>query len=179
MSRILNILIVLLALNLLGAAGLWYGYGGMQAKKNEQAELRQQIANERQKNLQLSDLRTMITAAEKDRVLLGKYFLDSTDEGQIKFLSQIERLGLSTTGAMLEVQSLNLSSGAAPVLRGDFSFTGSWGEVFHVLRILEEFPARLVVNRFNATRSGAVAASGGDAWGGSISIEVMSLKAKN
>ena len=158
MKRILHILMILLALDAFMAAGLWWGYTVIQSKKDEGSELRKELLLQDQKGRNL--------------IALERTFLyDPSDESQIDFVSRMEQLGSSTTGARIETVSLDLSTDAQPSLRGSFSMSGTWGQMYHFLRLLEEFPSHLTISRFEVKGSGA-----GGVWSGTAAIVLDSLK---
>lgn len=178
MSRVTQIIIVLLLVDMLGAGLLWYGYTGMQDKKTEESGLRKELGEEKKKDREIIALRRLIDLAEPERKSLEQYLFDSRDENLIKFISQMEHLGLATTGALVELRSLD--RGGAGV-HGEFVVTGSWSQIFHFLRLVEEIPTRVVINQFNLRRADVQGSSGGgsiESWSSNISIDLTSLKAQ-
>ncbi len=178
MSRTTQIIIALLIVDMLGASLLWYGYTGMQDKKTEEYGLQKDLSEESNKNQKMILLRSSLDAAEPDRKILEQYLFDSSDENLIKFISQMEQLGLKTTGALVETRSLD-RSGAS--VHGEFVITGSWSQLFHFLRLVEEIPTRVVVNRFDIRRTDTPGSPGKESvesWGGSISIDITSLRSQ-
>lgn len=171
MKRTLNILVILLVLDLLAAGGLWWGYTIMQDKKVAEGELRKELVLESQKGKNLIALKRKLASVEKDHAEMSKFLYDPSDESQIDFVSRVDQLGSSTTGATIETLSLDLSTDVPPSLRGVFSMKGTWGQMYHFLRLLEEFPSHLVITRFDVKGS-----SSGGIWSGGASITLNSLK---
>ncbi|OGZ05496.1 MAG: hypothetical protein A2845_05795 [Candidatus Lloydbacteria bacterium RIFCSPHIGHO2_01_FULL_49_22] len=171
MKRILHILMILLALDAFMAAGLWWGYTVIQSKKDEGSELRKELLLQDQKGRNLIALKRTLATVEKDHEEMLKFLYDPSDESQIDFVSRMEQLGSSTTGARIETVSLDLSTDAQPSLRGSFSMSGTWGQMYHFLRLLEEFPSHLTISRFEVKGSGA-----GGVWSGTAAIVLDSLK---
>lgn len=175
MKRILNALIILVVLDFLAAGAFWFGYSTVSAKKNEETELRKELADEGKKVAQQATLRRALKQAEKERGALDKYFYDPGEESQINFVAQIEALGTPTSGVLVETNSLALVNGGTPSFRGEFGLKGKWEEMYHFLRLIETFPARLVIGRFSAQSPG-----GGDPtiaiWSGGVSLDLTSLK---
>lgn len=183
MSRILQILIVLAVLNVMGAGLLWFEYTSMQDKKVQEADLRNQLAEEIQKNQKLATLKKTLESAEAERVLLEKFLFDPSEESQIALISQMELLGSVTTGALVTTMSLDLTSGDPRSLNGNFTVSGTWGELYHLLQLVESFPTHVVINRFELRLSPEAAnpnpllpKSSLDKWAGSLSASFVSLK---
>lgn len=170
MKPIQSILFLILALNLLGGSSLWFGYTIMRGAKIEEADLRKQLITENQTSDQLAGLRRVLTSTKEDRNELSQFLYTTSDEDQIKFISSIEKMGTSTSGAIVDTTLLELSKTKSPVLRGEFTISGTWRQLFHLLRLVEEAPSRIVVNRFEA-RNGT-----NDTWSGVIKIELISLR---
>lgn len=171
MKRTLHILIVLLALDAFMAGGLWWGYTLMQGKKDEGTELRRELLLQDQKGRSLLALKRTLATVEKDHAEMSTFLYDPSDESQIDLVSRMERLGLSTTGAKIETASLDLSADAQPRLRGTFTMSGTWVQLYHFLRLLEEFPSHLTVSRFEVKGS-----SSDGIWTGTAAIVLDSLK---
>ncbi len=177
MSRIFQIFIVLLVLDLSGLGLLWYGYSNMQSKKDEETALRASIAKEGEKGQKLAALRRTLALAEKDRALLRGYLFDPSIENQIRFISMLEQFGTSTTGALVETRSLDLTLSAPQLIRGDFTLTGTWSQLYHFLRIVESLPLRININRFDMKRTEApTVLKPFETWSGSLSMDIVGLK---
>jgi hypothetical protein len=176
MSRTIQIIIIFLLADIAVGGLLWYGHTNMQEKKTVEAGLRKDIAGENDKGKKMLALRRSVDLAEPDRVALEQYLFDSSDENLIKFISQMEHLGIAVTGAAVEVRSLD-RSGAN--VHGEFAISGTWSQLYHVLRLVEEIPTHVVVNRFSVQHadisSGAVRGNS-DTWSGSLSIDITSLR---
>ena len=169
MRRVINILIVLFLIDVLTAGALWFEYSALAAKKGEETNLRQGLVDESRKSLELAGVRRMVTQATNESSVLGKYFYDPGEESQIKFVSQIESLGTTTSGVLVETRSLDLSSGARPSFHGEFALSGTWPRIYHFLRLIETFPARIVINRFS------VSSNDNGALSGTMSLDLVSL----
>src|SRR3989338_3888648 len=109
MPRITKIIIIFLLVDIIGGVFLWYGYTSMQDKKAEESELRKEIALENDKGQKMIALRHSVDQAEPDHKALEQYLFDPSDESLIKFISQMEQLGITTTGALVETRSLDRS----------------------------------------------------------------------
>ena len=123
----------------------------------------------RQKAKSSRVLKTTLLNIGKEKAELSNYLYDTSDEGQVNFVSQIEQLGTTTTGALVETTSLSLSDETPQSLNGNFSVKGTWPQVFYFLRLLEEFPARLLIKRID------VKGNQND-WNGTVEVSLMSLK---
>jgi len=174
MKRELRILIVLLVLDILGIGGFWFGYTMMGTKETERTQLQGELIEEKQKTAQSGSLQKTLKQAEKEHGALAQYFYDAREESQIRFVSQIENLGTSTSGALVETKSFELIGGGSPRFHSEIAFSGTWSEAYHFLRLIETFPARVIINRFSA--SGSTNGTDEERWSGSVSIDVVSLK---
>lgn len=176
MRKLLQLLIVLVVLNALALGGLWYGFSLMQDKKAAEAKLRGDIADEQQKWKKVAVLRRTLVLAENDRAAYAKYFYDSSEESQIKFISEIEHLG-TTTGAMVKTEAFEYSAQDPKSFRATFSMSGSWGQLYHMLRLVEEYPGRMVIDRFDAREIPLDTDHKSPYWSGAIAVELMSIRA--
>ncbi len=180
MKKTLNILIVLALLNIAGAVICWYGYTKMVDIKTEESNLRSQLAEENQKGRKLDALRKTLESAGKDREQLERYLIDPSDESQIQLIARVEHLGTSTTGVEIITSNFDYQPAAKPpILHGDFAITGTWKQLYRFLRLMEEFPSRVVINRYDiraAPLSPEVGKSSRDNWTGGISVDFAGLK---
>lgn len=175
MKRLFQLLLVLVIINALGLATLWYGFTIMKEKKDSEIQLRADIAEEQQRWRKLAVLRRTLVLAEKDRVAFSKYFSDPSEESQIKFIAEIEQLGV-VTGATVKTESLEFARQEPRSFHATFSITGSWEQLYHVLRLVEEYPGRIVVDRFDARESASSFAHKAPDWVGTLSVKLMSIK---
>jgi hypothetical protein len=172
MKRELRILIVLVVLDLIGLGGLWFGYSTIAIKESKRTQLQSELADEKQKTSQSGSLQKTLKQAEKEHGELAKYFYDTREESQIRFVSEVEKLGTTTSGVLVEMKSFDLSGGGSPRFHSDIVLSGTWPEIYHFLRLIEVFPARVIINRFSANTKSVVDGT----WSGSVSIDVVSLK---
>ncbi len=172
MSRTLITILILLLADMLVAGLLWYGYTTMQTKKSDEAQQREELLAEGSKSDKLSALSKSIALAEDDRKILAKYLFDPSEENQIKFISEMEGLG-TATGASVTISSLSVSGNK---VHAEFVLKGTWSQVYHTLRLVEELPTRTLVNRFSATRSTSGAEGRPDEWSGGLSLDITSLR---
>ena len=175
MKRLFNIIIILSILGVLGIGGLWFGYSAILAKQNEETVLRRNVASEKQKAKAFAAARRTAIQAEKEVGELRKYFYDAGEESQIDFVSQVEALGALTSGARIVTKSLDLTAGETPSFHGEFSVKGSWEEMYYFLRLIETFPAHIIINRFAVGSTERESASVA-VWTGGVSIDLVSLK---
>lgn len=175
MKHLTQLLLVLAVVNALGGAGLWYGFTIMKEKKDSEIQLRADIAEEGQKWKKLAVLRRTLVLAEKDRTTFSKYFSDSSEESQIKFINDVEQLG-GVTGVAVKTEAFDFSRQEPKSFHGTFSLTGSWEQLYHMLRLMEEYPGRMVINRFDAKENAPTAEYKNPYWVGALSVELMSIK---
>ncbi len=164
-------MIALLVLDAAGALGLWFGYTIIQDKKTEETTLHEKITEVIQKRNREIGLGRTLAAVKDDRAELLKFLYDPSEDGQVQFVSQIEQLGTTTTKTLVETQSLVFIKQEPPSLRGDFTLKGPWDNIYYFLRLLEEFPSRLVINHFKVTHT-----SGEKIWTGTVQVDLKSLR---
>ena len=174
MSRIVQFIIILTALNILGGGFLWYGYSNMQDNKSKEKDLRSQLAEENQKDQKFNALKDTLKIAARDKESLEKYLLDPSEESQIKLISQMEQLGSSTTGTLVNTTSLDLTSGQPKSLHGEFTISGTWSQLYYLLRLIEVFPTRIVIRRFEIKNNADIMFPA--RWTGTLSLDFVSLK---
>lgn len=168
MKPIHIILLMLFALDVLGIGGLWYGSTIMRTEKDREITIRQDLLNEEQGTKKILGQQRLLQSTEAERQALSEFLFKPTDEDQIKFISSIERLGTSTSGAVVETVSLDIAK--TNILSGEFSIKGTWPQIYHTLRLIEEFPARIVVTKMDAKEGSS------GMWNGSVRIELLSIK---
>lgn len=171
MKPLYNILSILIVLDLCGMAGLWFGYTSMQTKRSEEIELQRQQADEVLNAQKLGTLRRTLESVTADYQELQKFLFETTDESQIAFLSAIEQLGTSTTGVVVDTRTFELTNKAPTSFHGIFELSGSWEQMYHFLRLVESFPSRLVIERFDVRQEGVE-----NFWKGIVSVDLTSLK---
>lgn len=138
---------MLLILNAASAGGLWFGWNTIREKKQQETELRAQLLEEDMKNQRLSSLQRTLAAARTEHARILPFLFGKDEESQIKFFSAIEDLGRSTTGAVVDVGTFELVTQNPAAIRVNLTIRGTWNEVYHVLRLIEEFPARIEMTR--------------------------------
>ncbi|GEM_PF-1740791 len=175
MKKTLHIVIVLFVVDILVIGLLYWGNTIMVGKKAEETAVLQSSRDETDRAAKLTDLRRTLQTAEKQREIFTKNLFDPTEENQIRFLSEMEQLGTSTSGALVETQTLSLTP-SPRALHGEFSIKGTWKQVFHTLRLIEEYPARIVINRFSVSRTSAGTATALEIWDANISLDMINLK---
>jgi hypothetical protein len=176
MKRTTYILGVLIVADLVLGGAFWFGYTAISAKKDKETELRRELSDEARKVAQQAALRRALKQAESERGALAKYFYDRGEESQIKFVAELEALGIPVSGALVQTGSLSLATGGTPSFHGELTLKGEWEELHHFLRLLETFPARVIIRRFTAQQAGVV--DGVEEWSGSLGIDLTSLKAQ-
>lgn len=179
MKKTLNILIVLALLDLIGGGLFWYGYTKIGDIKQSETDIRAQLAEEKQKGQKLEALRNTLASAAKDREQLERYLVDPSDENQIQLIARVEHLGTSTTGAEVTTTSFDFqTTSKPPVLHGEFTVKGTWNRLFRFLRLMEEFPSRLVINRYDIrlVPSAAEVKPSQEEWAGTLSLDFAGLK---
>lgn len=173
MKRLIRIFIILSVLDLLGLGALWFEYSTILAKQGEEEGLRKEIVDEKQKGTEFTVTQKIVTQAERESGALDKYFYDPREESQINFVAQMEALA-APAGVLIETRSLDLSGGTTPGFHGEFAVKGTWRDLYYLLRLVETFPAHVVINRFSAAAEKKDI--GTAVWSGGLSIDLVSLK---
>ncbi len=171
MKRNYQILAVLFLLVLALGGLLGWSYTIMQEKKTAEIALRTELLEESQKGNKMKAQKRTLALISDNHKELSAFLYEPSEESQIKFLSEIEQLGTTTTGALVETKSLSLTEGESTSFYGEFSISGTWGQVYHVLRLIEEFPSRIVIERFDVKMGSSV-----NEWSGTFSLHLTSLK---
>lgn len=173
-----NILIVAVIANFIALGLLWYGYTNIQNKKVVETKLQNDIAAEDQKTHQLDMLRETLAGAKRDRGALEKFLFDPGAENQIRFISQMEQLGQPTTGAIVNTTSLDLSTTKQKSLHGEFAISGTWNQLFRLLRLMEELPTHVVINKINISHVDSISGQKAppDTWSGTLGLDIVSLQ---
>ncbi|KKS43887.1 MAG: hypothetical protein UV08_C0032G0025 [Parcubacteria group bacterium GW2011_GWA2_42_18] len=130
-----------------------------------------------------------------DRALLSSYFVDSRDV--TGFLDSLESLG-QEIGVRLDVQSINNSSNLPPkqvnppttkqtnepakqanrppTLKISFKGEGAFAGLFHLVKLLEQVPYELKINKVSfSLGTSSVAEEGSPDWTGSFEVELLSF----
>ena len=180
MKRTLHMFLLLLAVDLIGSGMLWFGYIQLTDMKKKETEFVSQLHEEGLKGLKLQELRKTLVGVGKQREELDKYLIDPREENQITLIATLEGLGASTTGAKIETSSFALVDGSPKSIHGEFSFSGTWEQLFHVLRLFEEYPSATAISRFDENHTGEQSLAPGkppiDKWTGNIGFDLVSLK---
>ncbi len=183
MKRTLNILIILLVVDLIGAGGLWYGYSSMVEVKAKESDIVDQLSQEALKGKKLKELRQTISSVGKQRDELERFLIDPSDENQIPLLNSFEQLGASTTGLSVNISRFDLADNPK-VIHADAGLKGTWVQMFRFLRLIEEYPSRVTISKFDTNMSRDGSAEPGkpaepDQWTGSISFDLVGMKQAN
>lgn len=172
MKKTLHILIILLLLNAASIGGLWFGWNAIHEKKQEETRLRMELSEEELKMQRLSTLQRTLTAARAEHARILPFLFGKDEESQIKFFSAIEGLGRSTTGAVVEVGTFELIKQEPAVIRVSLAVTGSLSEVYHTLRLIEEFPAHIAITRLEIKSPEGTSAG---KWGAAVAFDLVSI----
>src|SRR3989338_1747062 len=109
MKRAIHLLIILILIDLVCATGMWFGFAHLRDKKVEEISLIDQVEEETRLGQDLLSLKRTLLTTDRAQSEITKYLYDVSEEGQIKFVTQIEQLG-TTTGVMIETQSLEVGT---------------------------------------------------------------------
>lgn len=182
MKRTLNILLILLVLDLFGIGALWYGYTSTTDIKANETELMDKLQQEGMKGKKLNELRQTLASVGKQRGELEKFLLDPSDENQIPLLNSFEQLGASTTGLAVDISRFDFVDSPAKAIHAGATLSGSWAQLYYFLRLIEEYPSRIVIDKFDAHIDTPAGSTLGkitqDHWMGNISFAIVGLKQK-
>ncbi len=180
MKRTLSIFLILLVIDLLGSGALWYGYSSMLEIKEKESHLVDLLNQEALKGKKLNELRQTINSVGKQRDELEKFLIDPSDENQILLLNSFEQLGASTTGLAVDISRFQLEDNLKSI-HADAGLKGTWAQMFYFLRLIEEYPSRVTINKFDTSINRSTALEPGkpampDQWAGSISFDLVGIK---
>lgn len=175
MKKIIHTIIILVLIDLLGLGLFWYGYSSMSDLKKHETDIRTQLAEENQKGRKLTTLKQTLATAAKEKERLEHYLIEPSEENQILLISQIEHLSNTALGTHIETSSFDFRDGKPPVLHGEFALSGSWQSLYHLLRLIETYPSRVAISRYdiNFESQGSIKI---DQWKGSIAVDFSGLK---
>jgi hypothetical protein len=136
------IIAVLFALILGGFT--WYAVDAVITLKNESDAARGEFQSWIRKSKQVLSLRKTLDRAAAVDSSLQQFSFTVTDENQIQFISDLERIG-RVTGAKADVRDLEVAPDFTSV-SGSLSFIGDWKSVYHALAALEVYPVKIFVS---------------------------------
>lgn len=169
------VLAVLLLLSTLGATGLWFGHGYIVSMKDRERELMKDIAIETERATRLQSLKGTFDRASEEKVKLEEYFFDISEEDWLRFAEEMGVLARAS-GATTDTSSDPPSPGATS-LSATVKFSGTWDEVYRLLRLLETYPARVVLKEFSAQAEGSSRdAKRSVMWTGTLRVELLSVR---
>lgn len=169
------ILAILLSLSALGAAGLWYGYEYVVSMKDRERDLAQKIAIETERAARLQSLKGTFDRASGEKSKLEQYFFDVSEEDWLRFVEEMGSLARAS-GAIVDITSDPPPVGATS-LAATIKFSGTWSEVYRLLRLIETYPARVTFREFSAQAEGTPRdANRSTSWTGTIKVELLSVR---
>lgn len=174
MKPVIVTLSVVLLLDLALAGGLYFGWDRLASAKSESAAVRQEIATERMNATKSTTLTQTLAAIAPLRARLHEFFYIHDDEDGLRFVKEIESLA-RIAGVDAYVQGADFA-GSAPntVFRMNIRFAGSLANVYRYLGLLESFPARIALVRYNIRVEER--GSSEEKWGGDVSVELRSIR---
>jgi hypothetical protein len=134
-----------------------------------------------QREAKLSSIKALVKDTDTERRMLNLYIVGSDEE--IGLIEMIEALG-NDTGAAIEIISVgiepllsnSIESDTAELLRLNFTASGSWKSVFHMLALIESIPFNVTVTQVNLEREADHDKNKSNSWTGSFSIAVVKHK---
>ena len=172
-----NILIVIGVLNVLLIGGLWFGYQAMNDHRAEYEQLSLDIMKEEATQKNAATLLRTLETIQPARAKLDNFFYEHSDDDGVRFVEEIEGLA-RITGVNLMVSVANFS-GTPPntIFRMNAQVNGTWTQVNRFMRLLEVFPAHVLVTRWSfISAGGAKDLALNTPWGGVINFDLMSVK---
>ncbi len=167
-------LLILSLLVILGGAGLWYGYGNLMAMKDHETDMKQQIAEEESRSERLSALKNAFGKTAEEKQELSEYFYLTTEDDWLRFATDMETL---TRAAGVDAKSsIGGFSPNGGVFTDEIKFSGTWDQSYRMHRMLESFPARLIIRSFSLQTDTGSSQTPSSKWQGIVSIELKSTK---
>jgi hypothetical protein len=175
MRRSLIILVVLFITVCVGAGAIWFGYGYLLALKEDKIRLVKEVTQMNYRIERLKSLKSTYDRALAEQEKLNSYFLRANEEDWIRFATEMVEIA-RLSGASVETSIGELSKDAKSFTE-EFKYTGTWDEVYRLLRLAETYPARMRVISFTAGLEGSARdAKPTGTWRGSIVVEAASVR---
>jgi hypothetical protein len=167
--------VILLILVSAGMAGLWFGYGYLTSLKDEETKLKQDIAVESIRSTRLLSLKGTFDRASAEKEKIDGYFFSVTEEDWLRFAREMEKLReASGLGGEMTVSEFSRD---AKLFSETITFTGTFDEVYRLLKLIENYPSRIVVKSFGAKMDGqARDSSASSIWTGTVSFDLTSVR---
>jgi Tfp pilus assembly protein PilO len=166
--------IVFTLVALIAAGVLAYAFMVLVRWKQEEQSLRQEIAQEEQKEKRLTVLRSGFEGIKEDEAKLDNYFYRSTEEDWLRFVNSIEQIA-QISGAKSEVRAAEFSPGQPFAV--DINISGTWKDCYRFFVALDSFPARITIKKFSLQGEGNPKdAKPESKWTGNISLELASIR---
>ncbi len=149
MRPIFIALIAVACLNIALVVAGWFGYSAMASRKAEASTLREQVMAEKLRASQSSRLQDTLKEVAASRAQLNEYLYENSDEDGLRFVKEIEVLA-KTTGVNVTISGADFV-GTPPNLTFHMALhiDGTLTNINQFMRLLETFPARLVVPSFS------------------------------
>jgi len=157
MTRIKNIIIILIILNLAGVAVYGFFIAKVSSLNKKIAYIEAEIRSQDDKEKELKQIANSLGDAEDDRQLLSKAFVVKGEE--IAFIEKIEELAGSASLSM-KIDSINVIASEfkdKDKITMKITGGGSWRSVYKFFVMLESMPYLVDVSRvaFNKNDDGA------------------------
>ncbi len=120
---------------------IWYGLTSIVELKKEENTLRGEMQSWIKRSKQTASLQNTLTEAKNVKEDMQEYYFDPTEENQIMFISDLEKI-IKETKSTGEVRSLDVSPDNTKVV-GSINVYGEWNDVYHTLLALETYPIKL------------------------------------
>lgn len=142
----------------------------IQNKEERTADIIAKVADLEGQNSQLSDLKEILGKIEDKKEILNNVFIDS--KNIVNFLESLEEMG-RISGASVQVENINESETENELFQTlalDLSILGDWDDVYHFFALLENFPARIAVDR---VQIGLTDDKSGRVWEGTAHVTAL------
>lgn len=142
----------------------------IQNKEERTADVIAKVSDLEGQNAQLSDLKEILGNIEDKKDILNNVFIDS--KNIVDFLESLEEIG-RISGASVQVENINESKTENESFQNlalELSLIGSWDDVYHFFALLENFPARIAVDR---VQIGIALDTSGHVWEGAAHVTAL------
>jgi len=153
-----------IAMNVIIIAGWFYLTSFISDGKNKVEVARRNLATVESSVKDNKSLKVLMENIQEKRAEIGEIFLGK--ESIIKFIEQLEEIS-DKTGASMKLNSVVIDKNGknSPVFK--FELSGSFREIFHYIKLLENVPYQIVFQR-------AYVQSDDEGWSGNFDIILAS-----
>lgn len=166
---------VLTCLVVVGAAGLWFGYEMLRSMKDDEIRLRQDMANQSELVLRRQSLKSVFERASAEKQQLDSYFFSTSEFDWLRFDDETKKI-IRSSGVDAET-TIGPFTKDAKFFSEDVKFSGTWEQIYRLLSLIENYPARVVIEKFTMQAEGSSRdVSPNGTWTGTLTFKLVSIR---